>query len=198
MPRWDVLKVLFCSGKWAIVFPVIEQETFGTAQDIMCQNVTASKAQRKIFPTSLSSISLLVFIYSVLFFSPPVQIWCLIFSSVVPLNNSATHLSCSRQMINWSVISYEVLWVLVWVKTVPFPSLFLLGQSSFRCIQLFPLLFSVPVVKTWWRSPWMCLCAACSQIAMSYGSRAKTAQCWITSNPQNSAAQNWRAGGSGA
>lgn len=136
-------------------------------------------------------------LFSVSFF-PTVQIWSLIFSSVVPLNNSATHLSCSGQMINWSEISYEVLWMLVWVKTVQFPPLFLLGQASFWCIQLFPLLFSVPVVKTWWRSPWMCLCAACSQIAMSCGSRAKTAQCWITSNPQSSAAQNWRAGGNGA
>lgn len=107
--RLDEMRWRYCFGKWAIVFPVIEQETFCTAQDIMCQNVTASKAQRKIFPTSLSSISLLGFIYSVLFFFPTVQIWCLIFSSVVPLNSSATHLSCSRQMINWSVISYEAL-----------------------------------------------------------------------------------------
>lgn len=57
---------------------------------------------------------------------------------------------------------------------------------------------SVPVVRTWWRSPWMCLCAACSQIATSCGSRARTQRCWITLRPLSLAAPNWRAGGSNA
>lgn len=51
-------------------------------------------------------------------------------------------------------------------------------------------LSSVPVVKTWWRSPWTCLCAACSRIAMSCGSRAKTLQCWTTLRPLSSTAPN--------
>lgn len=179
---------------WSVSYCVSSNWTWGFHSMPECN--TASKGRYSAL-LSLPSSSLF-HLFPVIFLA--VQICCFFL-----LNSSASHLFYSQQMINWCVISFnEVLWMHVWVLIQysfhPFSFCTTPSTSIIFVYSTLPtlLFFSVPVAKIWWRSPWMCLCAACSQIATKCGSRAKTAQCWITSNPQNSAAQNWRAGGNGA